>query len=197
MKVHAAMIHRGYVEGNTVAGTPVFHPDGFASVEEFLGALGKAIVDSYWSEAQHYRKKVCCDKAREEHPEFEHCPECGNTLKREIYKVDGIDYCHRFLAGTCDSIGGQAWEEIEEAGFDFGPSAFPNMMHADCIAHVHSYGAESLWYCSQGEAARRSHCDPGGDPNTPYGAVLRSHCDVGLRKGFTEGATVRTYKAAS
>lgn len=92
MRVHAAMIHRGYVEDETLAGVPVFHTGGFASIESFLAALGSAISDAYWSDM------------------------------------------------------------------------------------------------------RKAHCDAGGDPNTPYSAVLKSHCDVGLRKGYIKGATVRIYK---
>jgi hypothetical protein len=193
MQVHAAMIHRDYVEENSVAGVPVFSTDGYDSVEEFLAALGAAIVAAYKADEDYYMKKVCCDRAREEHPDYKRCPECGNTLHRELDEDTGIGYCSEFLDGTCNSIG-MKWERIEDEGFCFGPGAFEHMMRADCIALIHSFGAELLWYCSRGEAARLSHCDEGGNPNTPYGAVLKEHCDVGLRKGFEGDATVRLYK---
>jgi len=190
MRIRGAIIHRGYAEENSMAGTPVWHIKGFNSVEELLAALGTAVTNAYWQEKI---RKSCCERALKKKPSYRHCPTCGNTLKREIGKKEGIDYCWQFLSGTCDSIG-TAWEEIEGAGWDFGCTAWTRLFREDCFVVVHSYGAELLWYCSRGEAATRSHAEEGGSNNTPYSSVLKAHCEVGLRKSFAEDATVHLYK---
>jgi hypothetical protein len=182
MKIHSALIFSGYVESNTIACVPFHHHRGFDSVEELLAHLGTTIVNAYLEEDEYYTRP-CCIKNREEHPEFKRCPECGKRLKTDLEDRKGIAYCDEFLFGNCDSLG-SIWETVERSGWNFGYSSLGGLSQSNVVVEVHSYGAEVLWYCSRGQAAKLSHAEKGGKDGTPFSSVLKRH--INIRKDCEE-----------
>lgn len=166
-KIKAAMIHDGYVESNHIAGVPVHHEVGFGSVEEYLGHLGKTVLDAYLKGFARHRWSKCCREAQGKGDAY--CPKCGTHLKEpSLSEERGIDLMQNFLHGSCDSLG-SIWEEVENAGWSFGPQAFEEMQNEEPVLHVFEYGAESLWYCAQGQVEELM------TDKTSYGQVLGDH----------------------
>jgi hypothetical protein len=185
MRVQARILFDGYVEENTMAGMPIFHEQGFDSVEEALASFAGAIVASD-AEEQRYRQRQCCKDALATYPGYKCCPECGSPLKSQGLDTDeGCHLMYQISRGTTDSTA-RAYDHIVEAGWKYGAWALPEVLGADVIVTVHSYASDLLWFAHKGEL-----CYPNREQSN-FRAELGEHCDVGLRKGLKDDG-VRLY----
>jgi hypothetical protein len=99
MKVHAIIMHTGYVESSSTGCLILWHPKGFDTVEDALKSLGAAFLDIWNREHEEARR-------RSEY-KWNRCPHCDKSMfvDKPATDEDIAERVRLAQTGDCDGAG--------------------------------------------------------------------------------------------